>query len=109
MSNFIFNEKEVPAQHKNTPRFFGRIAIKYLKKYQNEYSEQQYAKMIKECEELAQWEKRQIKNKNGKKKKNVFLMEHLEFLLTDSSVFGKEGTRINRLVFRKILKKEAIT
>ena len=36
-------------------------------------------------------------------------MEHLEFLLTDSSVFGKEGTRINRLVFRKILKKEAIT
>ena len=53
MSNFIFNEKEVPAQHKNTPRFFGRIAIKYLKKYQSEYSEEQYEKIIKECEELA--------------------------------------------------------
>lgn len=55
---------------------------------------------MEKCIELRKWK--------SLKKKNIYLMKHLTFILNDSNTFSEKGVRINKKVFSKVLSTRAL-
>ena len=50
--DYIFKDKDFEQQNKNTPRFIVRLAVKYLREYKDDYPEEIYEIVLRECQIL---------------------------------------------------------